>query len=147
MHFEVLSPDVDGPTDGNDASCVLQISGSGGNALLVGDLMRSGEQRLLQRDAPYLGSDVLVVPHHGSRSSSSVSFIEAVAPRFALFPVGYRNHWGFPNQQVLQNYRDAGASLLDTVSSGTVEMHLWPGQKPMVVSRWRVDHARFWTAQ
>jgi competence protein ComEC len=147
VRFEILSPEADGPTDGNDASCVLQITGAGGNALLAGDLMRRGEQRLLQRAGSQLGSDVLVVPHHGSRSSSNADFIEAVAPRFALFPVGYRNRWGFPNRQVLENYRAAGARLLDTVSSGAVEMHLWPGQKPVVVSRWRLDHAHFWTAQ
>lgn len=147
VHFEILSPDVDGPSDGNDASCVLQITGASGNALLVGDLMREGELRLLQRDVARLGSDVLVVPHHGSRTSSSAEFIEAVAPRFALFPAGYRNRWGFPNPQVVQRYRDAGASLLDTVSSGTVEMRMWPGREPVVISRWRLDHARFWTAE
>ena len=147
VRFEILSPEADGPADGNDASCVVQITGAGGNALLVGDLMRGGEQRLLQYAASQLGSDVLVVPHHGSRSSSSAAFIEAVAPRFALFPVGYRNRWGFPSRQVLENYRAAGAGLLDTASSGAVEMHLWPGQKPVVVSRWRLDHANFWTAR
>jgi len=50
-----------------------------------------------------------------------------VAPRFALFAMGYRNRWDFPSKQVLQVYREAGASLLDTVSSGTLEMRLWPG--------------------
>ncbi|HKT32037.1 MAG TPA: DNA internalization-related competence protein ComEC/Rec2 [Gammaproteobacteria bacterium] len=147
VHFEMLSPATEDPARGNDASCVLQISGASSNALLVGDLMREGEQRLLQRDAARLGSDVLVVPHHGSRTSSGTEFIEAVAPRVALFPVGYRNRWGFPNPQVVQRYRDAGARLLDTVSSGTVEMRLWPGQEPVVVSRWRLDHARVWTAE
>ncbi|MBU6509543.1 MAG: DNA internalization-related competence protein ComEC/Rec2 [Gammaproteobacteria bacterium] len=147
VRFEILSPAVDGPSDGNDASCVLQISGAGGNALLVGDLMRSGEQRLLQLDLPRLGSDVLVVAHHGSRSSSSAEFIEAVAPRFALFAMGYRNRWNFPSKQVLQAYREAGAGLLDTVSSGTLEMRLWPAQEPVVQSRWRLDHAHFWTTQ
>ncbi|MDE1887032.1 MAG: DNA internalization-related competence protein ComEC/Rec2 [Gammaproteobacteria bacterium] len=147
VHFEMLSPAAEDPARGNDASCVLQVSGVSSSALLLGDLMHEGEQRLLRRDAARLGSDVLVVPHHGSRTSSGTNFVEAVAPRVALFPVGYRNRWGFPNPQVVQRYRDAGASLLDTVSSGTVEMHLWPGQQPVVVSRWRLDYARFWTAE
>lgn len=147
VHFEILSPDADNRRAGNDASCVLQVSGTGGNALLVGDLMRDGERRLVQRDLAHLSSDVLVVPHHGSRTSSSAEFVEAVAPHFALVPVGYRNRWGFPNQEVLQRYRQAGASVLDTVSSGTVEMRLWPGQESVVASRWRLDHARFWTAE
>ncbi|MGB9428347.1 MAG: DNA internalization-related competence protein ComEC/Rec2 [Gammaproteobacteria bacterium] len=147
VRFEILSPDVNGPTDGNDASCVLQITGVNGNALLVGDLMRNGEQRLLALDAARLGSDVLVVPHHGSLSSSSEAFIEAVAPRFALFPVGYRNRWGFPKLKVSQAYSAHGTKLLDTVSAGAVEIRLWPGQEPLVTSRWRLDAARFWTAR
>ncbi|MDE2070926.1 MAG: DNA internalization-related competence protein ComEC/Rec2 [Gammaproteobacteria bacterium] len=147
VHFEMLSPAAEDPARGNDASCVLQVSGVSSSALLVGDLMHEGEQRLLQRDVAHLGSDVLVVPHHGSRTSSGADFVAAVAPRFALFPVGYRNRWGFPNSQIVQRYRDAGASLLDTVSSGTIEMRLWPGQQPAVESRWRRDHARLWTAE
>lgn len=146
VHFEVLSPDADNPVTGNNASCVLQITGSGGSALLVGDLMRAGEQNLLKLDAARLGSDVLVVPHHGSLSSSSAEFVGAVAPRFALFPVGYRNRWAFPKPATVEAYRNAGASLLDTVTAGTLELHVWPDAEPLVVSRWRVDHARFWTA-
>jgi competence protein ComEC len=125
----------------------LQISGVSGNALLVGDLMRNGEQRLLALDAARLGSDVLVVPHHGSLSSSSEAFIEAVSPRFALFPVGYRNRWGFPKLKVTQSYSAHGAELLDTASAGAVEVRLWPGREPFVASRWRLDAARFWTAR
>jgi competence protein ComEC len=146
VRFEILSPVVDGPTDGNDASCVLQIMGANGNALLVGDLMRKGELEMLQHDAQRLGSDVLVVPHHGSGSSSSAEFVEAVAPRYALFPVGYRNRWGFPNPQVVEGYRSAGAETLDTVHSGAIEIRLWPGRQPVVASRWRQERAHFWTA-
>ena len=147
VRFEILAPDADGPKDGNDASCVLQISGVSGRALLVGDLMRRGEQRLLALEGDAIASDVLVVPHHGSLSSSSDAFIEAVSPRFALFPVGYRNRWGFPKPKVVVAYRDAGAELLDTVTAGAVEIRLWPGQEPQLVSRWRLDRARFWTAR
>ncbi len=147
VRFEILSSTMDGPTHGNDASCVLQISGTDGNTLLVGDLTRRGEQRLLSLDEARLGSDVLVVPHHGSLSSSSEEFAEAVSPRFALFPVGYRNRWGFPKAKVVRIYQDAGARQLDTVTAGAVEIHLWPGQQPRLVSRWRLDAARFWTAR
>ncbi len=146
VRFAILAPDADGPTDGNDASCVLRVSGAGGSALLVGDLMRPGEQRLLALTRHELASDLLVVPHHGSLSSSSADFISAVAPRFALFPVGYRNRWGFPKAKVVAAYRAAGAELLDTATAGAIEIHLWPGHKPELTSRWRVDEARFWTA-
>ncbi|MGH8398584.1 MAG: DNA internalization-related competence protein ComEC/Rec2 [Gammaproteobacteria bacterium] len=147
VRFDILSPDTDGPIEGNDASCVLQISGKDGKALLVGDLTRHGEQRLLSLDNARLGSDVLVVPHHGSLSSSSEEFVKAVSPRFALFPVGYRNRWGFPKAKVVGVYNHAGAELLDTVTAGAVEIRLWPGQQPQLVSRWRLDAAHFWTAR
>ncbi len=146
VRFAILAPDADGPTDGNDASCVLRVSGAGGSALLVGDLMRPGEQHLLALTRHGLASDLLVVPHHGSLSSSSADFINAVAPQFALFPVGYRNRWGFPKAKVVAAYRAAGAELLDTATAGAIEIHLWPGRKPELTSRWRVDEARFWTA-
>ncbi|MGA9852312.1 MAG: DNA internalization-related competence protein ComEC/Rec2 [Gammaproteobacteria bacterium] len=147
VRFEILSPETDGPVEGNNASCVLQINGIGGNALLVGDIERRGEQRLLALDEARLGSDVLVVPHHGSLTSSSEAFVEAVSPRFALFPVGYRNRWDFPKPKVLMTYMDIGAQRLDTVTSGAVEIRLWPGHEPQVASRWRLDGARFWTAR
>jgi len=85
------------------------------------------------------------VPHHGSLTSSSAGFIQAVAPKFALFPMGYRNRWGFPKTRVMAAYRDAGAQLLDTATAGAMEIRLWPGREPEVVSRWRIDGARFWT--
>jgi len=146
VRFEMLAPDVNGPTEGNDASCVLQVRGASGSALLVGDLMRGGEQRLLKLENYALASDVLVVPHHGSLTSSTAGFIKAVSPQFALFPVGYRNRWGFPKPQVMAAYRNAGAELLDTSTAGAVEIRLWPGREPQVVSRWRFDGAHFWTA-
>ncbi len=146
VRFEILSPDVDEQVSGNDASCVLQVQGKNGSALLVGDLMRRGEQRLLRLEGDALASEVLVVPHHGSLTSSSTDFIEAVAPKFALFPVGYRNRWGFPKPQVMAAYRNAGAQLLDTATAGAVEIRLWPKREPEVISRWRIDGARFWTA-
>ncbi len=147
VRFEMLAPGVDEPAVGNNASCVLRVKGAGGSALLVGDLMRDGEQRLLRLENHALASDVLVVPHHGSLSSSTHGFIKAVSPRFALFSVGYRNRWGFPKPRVTAAYRNAGAELLDTSTAGAVEIRLWPGRKPEVVSRWRLDGAHFWTAQ
>ena len=147
VNFEILYPDADGPHTGNNASCVLHVTGAGGSVLLTGDLMRAGEQRLLEFAGASPASEVLVVPHHGSASSSSEAFVAAVAPRFALFPVGYRNRWGFPKAKVMAAYQQAGAALLDTASAGAVELQLWPAHAPVLASRWRVDGAHFWTAR
>jgi competence protein ComEC len=147
VSFEILAPGADESVSGNDASCVLRVRGIGGSALLVGDLMRRGEQRLLKLEGRALHSDVLVVPHHGSLTSSSEEFVKAVSPRIALFPVGYRNRWGFPKSRVVAIYRNDGADLLDTATSGAVDIRLWPGHDPEVVDRWRISGAHLWTAR
>lgn len=145
--FTVLYPDERAPTHGNDASCVLRIESAGGSALLVGDLMKDGEQRLLELQANELSTQVLVAPHHGSNSSSSPAFVNAVAPALVLFPVGYRNRWHFPKPGVLARYRAAGARLGDSVHDGAIEVSFRPGRQPAVTSRWRLDAARVWTEQ
>ena len=145
--FEVLYPDAEAPAGGNDASCVLKVSGAGGSALLTGDIMRKSEQRLLTLGAPALKTDLLIAPHHGSNSSSTPDFVAAVAPTEVLFPVGYRNRWGFPKPEVVARYSAAGAGLADSVNDGAVRMAFRPGSRPAVVMRWRPDSAWFWTAR
>ncbi|HEV2322107.1 MAG TPA: hypothetical protein VGT42_07065 [Gammaproteobacteria bacterium] len=147
MSFEMLYPDADAPAGSNDASCVLKVSGAGGSALLTGDIMRQSDRRLLELGAPALKTDLLVAPHHGSNSSSIPAFVAAVAPMEALFPVGYRNRWGFPKPEVVARYSAAGAALADSVNDGAVRMAFRPGVRPVVVMRWRLDSAWFWTAR
>lgn len=85
----------------NDLSCVLRVSAGGRSMLLTGDIERRSEQELLERGAPALRSDVLLLPHHGSRTSSSAEFLAAVDARAAVIPVGYRNRFGHPSADVL----------------------------------------------
>ncbi len=145
VEFQVLYPDADAPADGNDASCVLKVSGAGGSALLTGDIMKKSERRLLELDAPVLRGDLLVAPHHGSNSSSSAPFVAAVSPMEVLFPVGYRNRWGFPKPEVVARYMGEGAALADSANDGAVCVQFRPGMRPAVVARWRPDAARLWT--
>ena len=147
VDFQVLYPDADAPAGGNDASCVLKVSGAGGSALLTGDIMKKSERRLLELDAPVLRSDLLVAPHHGSNSSSSEPFVAAVSPMEVLFPVGYRNRWGFPKPEVLARYMGEGAALADSANDGAVCVQFRAGMRPAVVMRWRPDAARLWTAR
>ena len=145
VDFQVLYPDADAPASGNDASCVLKVSGVGGSALLTGDIMKKSERRLLELDASALRSDLLVAPHHGSNSSSSEPFVAAVSPMEVLFPVGYRNRWGFPKPEVLARYMGEGAALADSAKDGAVCVRFRAGMRPTVVMRWRPDAARLWT--
>lgn len=93
----------------NNRSCVLHVQGAGGSILLPGDIERRVEKALAQTDGASLKSDIVVAPHHGSRSSSSPEFIAATGPRHVLYSNGYRNRYGFPRDDVAARYREAGA--------------------------------------
>ena len=93
-------------------------------------------------DAQALRADVLVAPHHGSKTSSSPAFVAAVAPRYVLFPIGYRNRYHFPNARVATRYRGAGAELLDSAADGAVSFLL--GSGTLTPERYRVTHRRYW---
>jgi competence protein ComEC len=100
---------------------VLRIEAQGAAALLTGDIERAAEAMVAQRP---VRADVLLVPHHGSRTSSSAEFIAAVAPRWAIVPAGYRNRFGHPAREVLERYRSAGARVLRTDLDGAVHIVL-----------------------
>lgn len=122
---------------------MLRVSGKGGSALLVGDIMKKGEKRLLQME-PVLRSDLLVAPHHGSNSSSTEPFVAAVSPRQVWFPVGYRNRWDFPKPDVEARYLPL-ATLADTARDGALCMRFQAGLPPVLTMRWRKDSAHLWT--
>jgi competence protein ComEC len=86
--------------------------------LLTGDIEREQELALLAEDAAALRSDVLIVPHHGSKTSSTPAFLDAVRPRVAVFQAGYRNRFGHPAAQVLQRYVMRGIEVDVTPSCG-----------------------------
>ncbi|MGE5625802.1 MAG: DNA internalization-related competence protein ComEC/Rec2 [Bacillota bacterium] len=147
VRFEILYPDKNTPYEGNDASCVLKVSGPGGTALLTGDIMKKAEARILALEPQDLRSQLLVAPHHGSNSSSTSAFVPAVAPAAVWFPVGYRNRWDFPKEEVVERYRQAGAALSDSASDGTLRMQFRAGSAPVLVMRWRRDATHLWTAK
>src|SRR5687768_6578003 len=113
----------------NNQSCVLRIEAAGAAMLLTGDIERAAESALA---GEALRSDVLLVPHHGSRTSSSDEFIAAVAPRWAVVPAGYRNRFGHPAREVLARYEGAGVRLLRTDLDGAVSVIL--GQELQVAA-------------
>ncbi len=108
----------------NDRSCVLRIEASGVVALLAGDIGRRAEGDIVLRDAKRLRSDVLLVPHHGSATSSTEGFLEAVSPDIAVFSVGYRNRFGHPRADVVGRYRGRGAAIVRSDSAGAYVVDL-----------------------
>jgi competence protein ComEC len=140
VEFEWLNDVGDPRASDNDRSCVLLVSAGGRRLLLPGDIEAEGERALLEF-VPRV--DVVVVPHHGSRSSSTEAFVAATEPRWALVSAGYRNRWGFPREQVVERWRAGGASVLTTAQAGAIELVLGAGVEP-VPRPWRREHRRFW---
>jgi competence protein ComEC len=142
VRFEFLHPAPDAVfARRNDLSCVLRIATAGGSMILTGDIERASEGTLARRENS-LKSDVLLVPHHGSRTSSTEPFIAAVSPRWAVVPAGYRNRFGHPNREVLDRYRGAGADIVRTDLSGAVRVQL--GGRDVEVTTERARQARYW---
>ncbi len=142
VRFEILHPDSAFHHRGNDSSCVLKVATSAGSLLLTGDVETAGE-RALMADAASLASDVVIVPHHGSATSSSAALVAATAPDHALVSAGYLNHWGFPKPQVAQRWQGAGAAMVSTGDAGAVRVIFEPG-KPVQVRGQRVRQRRYW---
>jgi competence protein ComEC len=110
--------------------------------LLTGDIERAAERELLRRSPGLLAADALLVPHHGSATSSSPEFVRQVAPRYAVFTVGYRNRFGHPRDEILGRYRDAGSTLLRTDTGGAVEIRFSQGASRVELQRARAH--RYW---
>jgi competence protein ComEC len=106
----------------NNLSCVLRVASSAGAVLLTGDIERAAENELAL--AQSIKSEVLLVPHHGSRTSSSPEFLAAVAPLWAIVPVGYRSRFGHPSAEVMERYRSAGVQMFRTDRDGAVTVAL-----------------------
>jgi competence protein ComEC len=119
---------------------VLRIAAARHSVLLTGDIERRAELALLAD--PSVRSDILVVPHHGSRTSSSSEFVAAVSPRWAVVPVGYRSRFGHPHPEVLARYGAAGARVVRTDLDGAIEVRL--RSDGAEVGRERRSRGRYW---
>ena len=126
VRFEFLHPPAGWEASRrNNQSCVLRVDAGGAAMLLTGDIERTAED-FLARNSVSLKADVLLVPHHGSRTSSSELFIAAVEPRWAVVPAGYRNRFGHPAREVLARYDEAGVRVVRTDLDGAVSIRLKP---------------------
>ncbi len=164
VRFRFLSPDpalADDPLEKrNDRSCVLRIDSAHGSALLLADIERRAEARLIaaaERNAAEsktldattddattddLKTDVLLVPHHGSATSSSAEFIAATRPQLALVSAGYRNRFRHPRAEVVERWRQAGAQVLRTDEEGALQVQFSPGG--LHWQRQRSVQRRYW---
>jgi len=146
--FEMLGPApasyADAGLKANARSCVLRVSAAGGAILLAGDIEAAQEASLLRAYPDGLRADVLLAPHHGSGTSSSAAFLQAVAPRVGIFQVGHRNRYRHPKKEVDQRYADLGIERLRTDRRGAITLQFGPA---LAVDSYRTTHARYWHAR
>lgn len=143
VDFDVLHPapqDYDLAVKSNGMSCVLRISNGRRSALLAGDIELPQERQLVAGGAN-LQADVLLVPHHGSKTSSSGAFLDAVQPTLALAQAGYRNRFGHPAPPVLARYRERGIVVVTSPVCGAAS---WASQHPAEVRCQRQAALRYW---
>jgi len=147
VHFEVLNPPAewigrDAVPKPNALSCVLRISTGRQAALLAGDIEAAQELALVARGlAPV---DLLLVPHHGSKTSSTPEFLQALKPKLALVQAGYRNRFGHPAPAVVGRYAGMQIRLIDSVHCGAAT---WRSNAPEQVVCERERSRRYWHHQ
>lgn len=144
VKFTVISPTkLTSLASKNNQSCVLRIEAGAHAILLTGDIEKASEDELLQNNV-LLAADILQVPHHGSRTSSSVNFVNAVHPDYAVISLGYHNRFHFPATVVVQRYQAIRAKIYDTAKSGTLIFTIYPHQKIKPPVEYRETIVRWW---
>ncbi|ENM3894381.1 DNA internalization-related competence protein ComEC/Rec2 [Vibrio cholerae] len=129
LHFTVLWPPQTVSRAYNPHSCVIRMTDTQSNhsVMLSGDVTAMGEW-LLARDGVQLQSDVMIVPHHGSKTSSTAEFIAQVNPKLAIASVAKDNRWNLPNPQVVARYQAQQVEWLDTGQAGQISLFFYPEQ-------------------
>ncbi len=141
--FRLLHPPEEGGYTDNDASCVMVVAAGDAQLLLTGDIESGVERRLV--DTGVAGQvNVIVVPHHGSKTSSSTVFVRAVSADVALVSAGYGNRWDLPRPEVVQRWRDAGAAVLVTAQHGAIGLRLCNRRGIAKLVRNREQGRRVW---
>ena len=125
----------------NNHSCVLMVEYKEQKILLAGDIEKEVESQLLA-DQRLSAVDILLAPHHGSRTSSTFGFVEQVKPRYVIYSAGFRNQHGHPHKDVQARYENVGSAELNTAASGALEF-MWD-EGAMTMQQYRLFKRRYW---
>jgi competence protein ComEC len=126
----------------NNRGCTLRISTGNESILLAADIEKTSEARLLQLHSDKLPAALLVVPHHGSKTSSTPEFVAAVHPGYAAFTSGYRNCFGHPKKEVVERYHAIGSELLRSDEDGAILVEMRSDH--INAEPYRKMYARYW---
>ena len=144
VRFELLRPpasDYERVMKTNAMSCVLRVVGGTRSALLTGDIEHEQEMALVARHGAALHSELLIVPHHGSKTSSTEAFVDAVRPEVAVVQAGYRSRFGHPAPAVMARYRERVIEVHVSPSCGAWR---WMSDESAPSSCERDLHGRYW---
>lgn len=125
----------------NNLSCVVQIEMAGKRILIPGDVEKSIEHKLVKQFGDHLQSDILLVGHHGSKTSSSNAFVESVNPKLAIISSGLNNTFKHPHSSVIERFKRRSIPVYNTANSGAVEIKL---NENSPVIEWRKEKAPIW---
>lgn len=145
--FEILNPsDLDVNKKRNNASCVLRVSVGSESLLLSADIEKKAESRLVDKYTEELKSTYLVAPHHGSKTSSSSVFLDAVDPEYALIPVGFKNRYRMPHLTVLQRYQERNIAIIETFRSGAISVRFGQKSSNNIPEQYRSETHKYWNS-
>lgn len=140
MRWRVFDAELLKATD-NNLSCVVQIEMEGKLILIPGDIEKRVERRLVDLFGSELKSDILIVPHHGSSTSSTEAFITQVDPSVAVVSSGFKNRFNHPHPDVVARYQRLGIPIFNSASSGAIEVR-WSNQASII--EWRKENPPIW---
>ncbi|HSI45944.1 MAG TPA: DNA internalization-related competence protein ComEC/Rec2 [Methylophilus sp.] len=145
ISFRMLSPakNANANLKDNDKSCVLQVKSAYGSLLLTGDIEKDAERWLLESMPEQLASTVMTMPHHGSKTSSTIGFVNSTQPAIAIATVGYLNRFGHPKPEVISRYEGTGTQILRSDNDGAIVIDFLSGKAP-IVKRWRQIEPHYW---
>ncbi|MEZ5536191.1 MAG: DNA internalization-related competence protein ComEC/Rec2 [Thiolinea sp.] len=145
VRFEILHPAA-GFADNrdNNRACVLRVGNALHSVLFSADIERPAEYWLSKTVGDDLRSEVLIVPHHGSDSSSSPAFLKRVEPKLAILTAGYRSRFNHPHPEVVKRYQGWGIPLLNTVQSGAITVSFPADNQAFSLQQFRPEQRRFW---
>jgi len=141
---QVLWPVAANDGDENNQSCVIKLEKGKHSVLLTGDIEKQAEARIvaLYKHTNKLKADILIAPHHGSKTSSSLEFVQAVGPKYVIFTSGNHNRWNFPAQIVLNRYQSINARILTTGKQGRIKLEI--NDDAILASSYRIDEHKRW---
>lgn len=141
--FEIISPALGEMKGENNNSCVLKVTAKHGSVLLTGDIEKEAELGLLEHERLKLKSDVLIAAHHGSKTSSTMSFLIQADPDMILIPAGYKNRYSFPHDEVINRYNKLNKKWMNTAVDGAIIVNL-NNNGVIEVDSMRIKNKRYW---